>query len=98
MSQSSPATAHTRRGSTLAALIIGLPAAACLVALFRLGPLRQLHVARYVEWPVQWAVVAFFCVACAALLVKWLRLRVEFDAFDRGLLPGWDGKAVPVTR
>src|SRR5262245_50707487 len=98
MSNPSSTTQPRRGASTLAALVIGLPLAVCAVALLRFGPLRHLPIARYVEYPVQWVVVAFFCVTLGALLVKWLRLRVEFDALDRDLLPRWDGKPVAVEK
>lgn len=96
---SSPTKPQAPRGvSPLAALIVGLPLAAGLVALFRYGPLKNTPVARYVEHEVQWVLVGFFCVALAALLLKWLRLRIEYDALDRDLLPRWDGKPIPVEK
>src|SRR5262249_14738914 len=93
---STPIKPPAARGtSPLAALVLGLPMAFGLVALFRYGPLKNTPVARYVEYEVQWVLVGFFCVAVAALLLKWLRVRIEFDALDRDLLPRWDGKPVP---
>src|SRR5262245_15499809 len=98
MSSSSTKAPAARGTSPLVALVLGLPLAAGLIALFRYGPLKNSPVARYVEYEVQWVLVAFFCVAVAALLLKWLRLRIEFDALDRDLLPRWDGRPVAVDK
>lgn len=85
-------------GPTLAALLLGLPLAAAALALFHAGPLRHTTAARYVEHPVQWAVVAFFCTGVGALVVKLLRLRFERGACDADILPRWDGKPVPIAK
>jgi hypothetical protein len=87
-----------RSGSTLAAFVVGLPLAGGVLALMRYGPLRETILARYVEFPVQWAVVCLFCVAVGALVVKLLRLRVEQAACDRDILPRWDGTPAPVEK
>src|SRR5262245_22488779 len=87
-----------RLGSTLAALLVGLPLAAGVVALFRFSPLSHTNAARYVEYPVQWAEVAFFCCGLGALLVKLLQVRLEQAACRRDILPRWDGKPVPVEK
>jgi biopolymer transport protein ExbB/TolQ len=99
MSNSSRAPAQPRRtGSTLAAFVVGLPLAGGILGLFHYGPLKHSPFAQYVEYPVQWAVVCLFCVAVGALVVKFLRLRVEFDSLDREILPRWDGKPVNVEK
>ncbi|MFO0841713.1 MAG: MotA/TolQ/ExbB proton channel family protein [Gemmataceae bacterium] len=85
-------------GPTLAALLLGLPMAAGALALFRVGPLHHTTVARYVEHPVQWTVVAFFFTGVGALLVKLLQLRRERAACAADILPPWDGKPVPVAK
>jgi biopolymer transport protein ExbB/TolQ len=90
--------AARRSGSTLAALVVGLPLAAGLLALFHYGPLRGSPAFRYVEHPVQWAEVCFFCVGMAALTLRWLNLRVEHAACTLEILPRWDGKPVPASR
>jgi biopolymer transport protein ExbB/TolQ len=98
-SSPSKVSAPSRRaGGTLAAFVIGLPLAGLVLGLFRFGPLRDFLLARYVQFPVQWAVVCLFCVAVGALLVKLLRLRVEFDACDRDILPRWDGNPASSDR
>ena len=83
-----PAQASARRsGSTLAALVVGLPLAAGILALCHYGPLRDSSVFRYVEHPVQWAEVCFFCVGMAALTLRWLDLRIENAACNLDILP-----------
>src|SRR5262245_2217710 len=95
---SSSQPAGRRLGSTLAALLVGLPLAAGIGALFRVGPLCHSPVARYVEFPVQWVEVAFFCCGLGALLVKFIQIRLEHAACNLDILPRWDGKAVPVEK
>jgi hypothetical protein len=95
---SRPAGQPGRGGSTLAAFLFGLPLAGLIIGLFRYGPLQASPLARYVEHYVQWAVVCLFCVAVGALLVKLLRLRVEFDALARDILPRWDGTPAGVEK
>ena len=98
MSSSSSKAPPGRGASPLLALVVGVPLAAGVVYLFRFGPLRHGPAARYVEYPVQWVLISFFCVALAAVILKWLRLRIEIDALDRDLLPRWDGKPVGVEK
>ena len=92
-----PSSSARRSGSTLAALVVGLPLAAALLALFHYGPLRESKVFRYVEYPVQWVEVCFFCVGMAALALRWLTLRAENAACSVDMLPRWDGKPLPAT-
>jgi biopolymer transport protein ExbB/TolQ len=93
MSMASP-----RKGPSVGvALILGLPLAAGVLALFRYGPLHGTLAARYVEHPAQWVTVAFFCVGIASLLHRLLRLRGERAALRAELLPVWDGKPMPVS-
>lgn len=87
-----------RSPSPLLAILLGVPLAAGAVAAFHFGPLKDSTFARYVQHPAQWGLVAFFGVACAALALEWLRLRIEFDALDRQLLPRWDGQPVGVEK
>jgi hypothetical protein len=90
--------AGRRLGPTLAALLIGLPLAAVILALFHLGPLQRTPVFRYVQFPVQWVEVAFFCCGLGALAVKLLEVRVEQAACSLDILPRWDGKPLPADR
>ena len=90
-----PSSSARRSGSTLAALLLGLPMAAALLALFHYGPLHQSKLFRYVEYPVQWVLVCFFGVGMAALLLRWLALRAEKAACALAILPRWDGKPLP---
>ncbi|MFO0879075.1 MAG: MotA/TolQ/ExbB proton channel family protein [Gemmataceae bacterium] len=87
-----------RGGSTLAALILGLPLTVGLLAIFHHGPLRGTYVARYVEFPVQWIEVGFFCCGAAALFIKYLQVRQEQAVCYLELLPRWDGKPTPIEK
>ena len=94
-----PAQPSARRSAgTLAALVVGLPLAAGVLALFHVGPLRASPAFRYVEHPVQWVEVCFFCVGMTALVLRWLALRAENAACGLDILPPWDGRAVPTAR
>ena len=87
--------AGRRLGPTLAALLVGLPLAVVILALFHLGPLRRTPVFRYVEYPVQWVELAFFCCGLGALAFKLLAVRLELAACETDILPRWDGKPLP---
>ncbi|MGL4554565.1 MAG: MotA/TolQ/ExbB proton channel family protein, partial [Gemmataceae bacterium] len=91
-------TPSRRSNSTLAALLIGLPTAAGVLALFHYGPLRHTPAFRYLEWPTQWVEAAFFCTGLGALAVRLWALRGEQAALGRDLLPRWDGKPVGVDK
>lgn len=97
MSSSAP-PAPRRLGSTLAAFVVGLPLAAVVLGLFHYGPLRHTAAFRYVEFPVQWVEVVFFCCGVGALVGKYLQARLEASACHREILPRWDGKPVPVEK
>jgi biopolymer transport protein ExbB/TolQ len=87
-----------RTGSTLATFVLGLPLAALVVGVVHFGPLREIPLARYLEYPVQWAEVTLFCCALGGLLVKLFALPAERKACNVELLPRWDGKPVPVDQ
>ncbi len=86
-----------RTGTTLAAVLLGLPAAAALLWVLLLGPLRHSVAHRYVSHSVEWVEVVMFCVALGALGTKMARFLVERRACSRTALPPWDGKPVPVS-
>jgi biopolymer transport protein ExbB/TolQ len=90
--------APRRLSPTAAAFALGLPVAAAVLGLFHFGPLRRSFAFRYVEYPVQWAEVVFFCCALGALLAKVAQLRQELAACWADVLPRWDGKPVPAER
>jgi hypothetical protein len=87
-----------RSGSVAIALAVGVALSAAIIALIHHGPLRQTIAYRYVEYPVQWLEVLFFCCGLGALASKWWFLRQEHLACKLGILPPWDGKPVPVAR
>jgi biopolymer transport protein ExbB/TolQ len=87
-----------RRGTTLAALTIGVPMAAGVLALVypENGPLHNLPLARYFHHPVECVEVLLFCCAVGALAAKLWRHFWEGRATGLQALPSWDGKPVPV--
>lgn len=86
-----------RLGPAVAAFALGLPLAALTLAVFHYTPLHRSAAFRYVEYPVQWVEVAFFCCALGALLAKFWQLRTELAACWADILPRWDGKPAPVA-
>jgi hypothetical protein len=72
--------------------------AAIILGLFHYGPLRHVYVYRYVEHPVQWVEVVFFCCCLGALLGKLGRILIERRACGIDILPRWDGKPIPVAK
>ncbi|MFO0928995.1 MAG: MotA/TolQ/ExbB proton channel family protein [Gemmataceae bacterium] len=94
----SPAGASRRHGSTLTVLLLGAALAGGVLALFHYGPLRNSVAFRYVEFPVQWVEVLFFCCGLGALFLKFVQLRGEHGACGNEVLPRWDGKPVPAER
>jgi len=87
-----------RSRATLAAFIVGIPAAAGILAAVHREPLCHLEAARYVKHPVEGAVVVMFCMALAALGTKFLGSLRQRAALGAGLLPAWDGKPVPASQ
>jgi hypothetical protein len=97
MSASHSGSVGARRSNpTLAALVLGLPLAAGIIALFNYGPLRHTEVARYLSHYPQWTAVVFFSCALGALAVKLWSTRTEAEVCSLDLLPRWDGQPVPV--
>lgn len=87
-----------RMGAMVQALLLGLPLTAGVLALFHLGPLRNSPLFRYVEYPIQWVEVGFFCCGLAVLLAKFVAARREAAACELEILPRWDGKPVAVEK
>jgi biopolymer transport protein ExbB/TolQ len=77
--------------------LIGVPLAAGVLALIRLGPLRGSALERYVHHPVEMVEVLLFSCAMAALGVKLVWGLWERAACRLELLPHWDGQPVPVA-
>ncbi len=98
-----PVTTNTprtgRRGTTLPALLFGVPLAVGILALFApgYGPLAHLEISRYFQHHVERVEVLLFCCALSALAAKFWRHLGEGQIDGRKLLPAWDGKPVPVS-
>jgi biopolymer transport protein ExbB/TolQ len=100
--QPSPGTQHELRperrwGANVAAIAVGVPLAALLLAVIHFGPLREASFYQYVKSPVEGAEITMFCVALCGLGAKLFGQRAERAALRRGLLPPWDGKPMPVS-
>lgn len=85
-----------RSRANWAALFLGLPLAAGLLALIHLGPLRDTVALRYVSHPVEYVEVVMFCGALGVLGVKLLAYFLERRACRTAILPPWDGHAVAI--
>jgi hypothetical protein len=98
MKSSKNSTAAVRRPSTtLAAFLIGLPLAACILGFLHFGPLPEdFEVKRYVKHGVENVEVLLFCCAMGTLLAKLWYNRRERAVCRREIVPAWDGKPVPV--
>jgi biopolymer transport protein ExbB/TolQ len=90
----------SRPSATFAALLFGVPLATAFLALVHpdYGPLRDLPPCRYFKHAVEWVEVLLFCCALSALAAKVLRHWWDGRVSASGLLPGWDGKAVPAPQ
>jgi biopolymer transport protein ExbB/TolQ len=98
MSASQPGSIGRRRiNPTLAALLVGLPLSAGVLALFRLTALHNTEAARYLTHPAQWIAVVFFCTALGALIHKLWQSRTEAEVCHLDLLPRWDGVPIPIS-
>lgn len=86
-----------RSWATAAAFVIGLPLAAGILILLRMGFLGGWAVQRYIHHPVENIEVVLFCCALGALGVKLWNYRRERWACGLALLPPWDGQPVPVA-
>ncbi len=86
---------HSR--ANWAAFLVGLPLAAGLLSLIHFGPLRDSPARRYLSHPVECVELVMFCVAFAALGVKFLDSRREQRACRAEIVPSWDGRAVAVS-
>jgi hypothetical protein len=99
MTAATPGAADRGRRSyaNVAAFVLGLPAAAGVLAAVHYGPLRDTVVFRYLQHPVEWVEVVLFCCALGALAAKWWQARAEHSARRAAPLPAWDGRPVPVA-
>ena len=72
-----------RRGTTLAAFVLGIPLAVAILSFIRFGPPRETVAVRYVKHPAEQIEVVMFCMALGALTAKLLALRAERRAWTR---------------
>lgn len=96
MTAAVPPRAERRSRATLAAFVVGLPAAALVLGVLHYGPVPE-DVRRYVKHPVEAVEVAMFCIALGALGAKLWTGRAERRACQAGVLPPWDGRVVPAA-
>src|SRR5262245_49702986 len=89
---------QNRFSGILPAVLIGLPLAAGLIALVRLGPFQGTVVARYLSHPVEYAEVILFSAALGLLAAKLGRVMAERLRLRRDPLPPWDGRPVGVAK
>ena len=90
-----PAQPARRSGVLMAALLIGSPLAAGILALISYSPaIQETIVPRYVSHRVEQVEVFLFCCALGAFAAKFLRTLGEKRACGHELLPAWDGKPV----
>lgn len=92
-----PGRRKPRSRSTLAALLLGMPLAAALLALCSSDWLAQTPLRRYVSHPVEVAEVVLFCAALGALTSKWWSYLAERRACRLAAVPPWDGRKAPVS-
>ena len=81
-------------GSTLTALMVGLPLAVGLLALIHYGPFQDPTLQRDVAHPVECVEVGMFCCALGALLSKLLNNGAQRRSLRCEILPPWDGQRV----
>jgi hypothetical protein len=86
-----------RSNRTIAAFLIGIPAAAGILAFVLYGPGQRTLAHRYLEHTVEQVEVLLFCCALGTLAVKLWATFTEKRACGSELLPAWDGKPVPVN-
>ena len=93
------ATLETQRGSLLTwfALIAGAAAGVGALYLINHGPWQNETVQRYVMHHAEQVVVILFFCCLAALLAKFFGALKERYVHSQTLLPGWDGKPMPVS-
>jgi hypothetical protein len=84
-----------RSGGVGAALVIGLPLAAVMLAVPRLPQFDGTLVQRYVSHPIEAVEILLFGLALGILAGKLTGTLRQRRANRRGILPDWDGKPVP---
>jgi hypothetical protein len=97
-SASSPLLAPRRSNVLPAAIMLGVPLAAGILALIHYGPLQNTDLPRYVSHRVEQVEVFLFCGALGAFASKLWRAWVEKRACRWKLLSEWDGSRVDVSQ
>jgi biopolymer transport protein ExbB/TolQ/Holliday junction resolvasome RuvABC endonuclease subunit len=94
---SSAPTTPVRSRTSLAAFVIGLPLAACVLWVLHFGPLRESTAHRYVTHGIECVEVIMFCCAISALAAKLWACLAERKACSLSLLPRWNGRTAHVA-
>lgn len=87
--------AASRSDSIWAALVLGLPLSAAVLAFMQQPQFQGTLAGRYVEHPIEQIEIVVFCCALAALGSKLLGLVRQRRALRHDLVPAWDGKQQP---
>jgi hypothetical protein len=98
MGQSARKVLEIRRSPfvTWFTFLVGAPLGVGTLYLIQNGPWQNPMVQRYVNHLAEQAVVVLFCCCFAALIAKFLTSIHERYMQAQTLLPGWDGKPMPV--
>jgi biopolymer transport protein ExbB/TolQ len=81
-----------------AAIMMGVPLAAGILALIFYGPFQDTDLPRYVSHRVEQVEVFLFCGALGAFASKLSRAGLEKRACRQELLPAWDGSRVELSQ
>lgn len=90
--------APRRSGVLPAAIMMGVPLAAGILALISYGPFQDTDLPRYVSHRVEQVEVFLFCGALGAFASKLWRAWLEKRACRSDLLPAWDGSRVELSQ
>ena len=99
MSRSARSTNETRRGSFVSwfTFVVGIPLGVGVLYLIERGPWQDSVIQRYVHHGAEQAVVVLFACCIAAFVAKAIMAMRERYVQAQQLLPGWDGKPIPVS-
>ena len=99
MAKTTAKSLETSRGSftTWFTFLVGVPLGAGALYLVEKGPWQNELIQRYVHHLAEQAVVMLFFCCMAAFVAKLLASAKERYVHAQKLLPGWDGKPIPVS-